>query len=792
MNIKNFLSLLILSIAQPVLLLAQPQNLDNFFDFENDEGLGDFILGESPNSIRVIGFTATATSNPNIYSSGTRALILAPGQEGKIIFERGVNILQFMAAETTGAGRIEVRDKTGIELHPNGVVDGLPVNIGPDVIAPLQSFVTFSGDINDTSDLDYTSGIREITVLNVVGLFALDDLGFSYLIGPPINTVILESIKDNSIYSENDNSNAQGIDLFSGRTQGQMGSGIRRALIQFDLSGSIPSDGIIESVSLTLFANKRGAPTNDTSVDTFLHRLNRDWGEGNSVGAGQGGAPTLGDSTWNFNFFESENWTTPGGDFETTPSATQTLSETGLITWSSLAMIADTQTWLDNPEQNFGWILIVDDSITGSSTQFDSKESVTAENRPMLEIQFSGEGQDLILEGTGNVVGENIIHPNGNIFDQVLLTGESIELQAKPNQITRVSFMDEDEDIVQVEFSGSGTLTVTLDPTTFLPPALPPRYNQEVSYVTGKPNVVIEGADSSTFFSIFTVGSINAVNQALFPEGQVYDAKADVSLVEVINSTGMGGMQLSNTVFSGITGKVGVDATGVPIAVRLTLGDIDANGDAVPHLLFGEGSFTVPANNSGLRITGGDLQQSNGVSIVVAPDGSTTPGFETLITQDNVKSDGSDQPSQGIDTTFVNGDGETINVAVEKNIIIGSIVMHKTGGIAGISELTTLREIDGSIIYVFVEGFTGERSEFEIAAEDLDQLWQELELNDVFTIPSNGDLLSTVADGFNYEITVERGGDHNNFSVYEPSMLANDAEEPRYLAIVNAISALVQ
>ena len=455
-------------------------------------------------------------------------------------------------------------------------------------------------------------------------------------------------------------------------------------------------------------------------------------------------------------------------------------------------MIADTQTWLDNPEQNFGWILIVDDSITGSSTQFDSKESVTAENRSMLEIQFTGEGQDLILEGSGNVVGENIIHPNGNIFDQVLLTGESIKLQAKQNQITRVSFMDEDEDIVQVEFSGSGTFTVTLDPTTFLPPALPPRYNQEITYVTGKPSVVIEGADSSTFFSIFTVGSINAVNQALFPEGQVYNAKADVSLVEVINSTGMGGMQLSNTVFSGSTGKVGVDAAGVPIAVRLTLGDIDANGDAVPHLLFGEGSFTVPANNSGLRITGGDLQQSNGVSIVVAPDGPTTPGFETLITQDNVKSDGSDQPSQGIDTTFVNGDGETINVAVEKNIIIGSIVMHKTGGIAGISELTTLREIDGSIIYVFVEGFTGERSEFEIAAEDLDQLWQELELNDVFTIPSNGDLLSTVADGFNYEITVERGGDHNNFSVYEPSMLANDAEEPRYLAIVNAISALVQ
>ncbi len=233
----------------------------------------------------------------------------------------------------------------------------------------------------------------------------------------------------------------------------------------------------------------------------------------------------------------------------------------------------------------------------------------------------------LVLEGSGDIAGENIQHPNGNVFDQILLTGESIHLQARTGQITRVSFMDETEDIVQVEFSGAGTFTVTLDPASFLPPAIPPRYNQTVEYVTGKPSVFIEGADANTFFSIFTVGKINAVNQALFPEGQVYDAEADVTLVEVINSTGMGGMQLSNTVFSGSTGKVGVDARGVPIAVRLTTGDIDASGDAVPHLLFGEGSFTVPAGNPGLRITGGDLEQTNGASIVIAESGSTTPGL---------------------------------------------------------------------------------------------------------------------------------------------------------------------
>ena len=226
--------------------------------------------------------------------------------------------------------------------------------------------------------------------------------------------------------------------------------------------------------------------------------------------------------------------------------------------------------------------------------------------------------------------------------------------------------MDETEDIVQVEFSGTGTFTISLDPATFLPAALPPRYNQAVEYVTGKPSVVIDGANSNTFFSIFTVGSINAVNQALFPEGQVYDAQADVSLVELINSSGIGGMQLSNTVFGGSTGKVGVDARGVPIAVRLTIGDIDAGGDAVPHLLFGTGSFTVPAGNPGLRITGGDLAQLNGASIVVAESGSTTPGFETLITQNNFKSDNTPQPTRSINATFANEDGDEIAVAVDE------------------------------------------------------------------------------------------------------------------------------
>ncbi len=201
-------------------------------------------------------------------------------------------------------------------------------------------------------------------------------------------------------------------------------------------------------------------------------------------------------------------------------------------------------------------------------------------------------------------------------------------------------------------------------------PSSEPAHSGELSF-----GLQVNGESFEVIFE--TVGTINAFNQALFPEGQVYDAQADVALVEVVNSTGLGGVQLSNTAFSGNTGKVGVDARGVPIAVRLTIGDIDADGDAVPylhrridqrgeHLLFGEGSFTVAAGNPGLRITGGDLLQTNGAAVVVAESGSATTGFETLITQNNFKSDNTPQPTLSIDATFANEDGDPIEVVTEE------------------------------------------------------------------------------------------------------------------------------
>ncbi len=733
MRLKNIVLVSLISLAFPLLLRALPQDQVVFLDFEDAEGSVDFLLGDPPNAIQFIGFTVETLEDPSLLHSGTKALTLGPGQEGKIFTSKGIAEIEFYVAENTGAGKIEVREITATSLGQiefaltqQGVFTGFPTSINPDSNPPLQRIVAFSGNYLDESDLNYIDGMNEIKFLNVTGKLVIDDVGYTLIDGPRNNTVFTffseftTTSDDITVGTSPYSATLSGADISSeqdfyeiekirslpshwrvqnGKT-GTITFETPAARVQF-FAGTITSaassagesDGTIEVYDTedNLIAREVEMQSNILQGSGVPHYTFN----ASELGAVGGIAKILliddkdinplfsvtaiddfGFSPIGIPGFDGGGEPPPatGPSITTQPASQEVQSGTAVVL--SVAASGD--------DLNYQWYTgnsgDTANPISGATGSTLTSGALTTSTNYWAQITNAGGSADsdtavitvaapsvpLVLDGSGDIAGENIQHANGNVFDQILLTGESVQLQAKPGQITRVSFMDENEDIVQVEFSGNGTFTVTLDPATFLPPAIPPRYNQTVEYVTGKPSVVIDGADANTFFSIFTVGKINAFNQALFPEGQVYDAQADVALVEVVNSTGLGGVQLSNTVFSGSTGRVGVDARGVPIAVRLTVGDIDASGDAVPHLLFGEGSFTVAAGNPGLRITGGDLAQTNGAAVVVAESGSTTTGFETLITQNNFKSDNTPQPTQSVVATFANEDGDAITVAVEE------------------------------------------------------------------------------------------------------------------------------
>jgi hypothetical protein len=127
------------------------------------------------------------------------------------------------------------------------------------------------------------------------------------------------------------------------------------------------------------------------TVPISLHRLLADWGEGASDapgGEGAGGQTQPGDATWAHRFFDTVDWTTGGGDFEALPSAALSVGGLGSYAWSSPALVADVQQWLDDPASNFGWIITGEEGSSGTAKRFDSKDNPDELVRPMLTIQY--------------------------------------------------------------------------------------------------------------------------------------------------------------------------------------------------------------------------------------------------------------------------------------------------------------------------------------------------------------------------------------------------------------------
>jgi len=193
-------------------------------------------------------------------------------------------------------------------------------------------------------------------------------------------TVDLTPSKDNSIFSESNNSNGVGR-LFSG--QNSMGNN-RRCLLQFDFS-SIPTTAIISSVTLTITVDQLSSSTTDTFA---LHRLTTSWGEGTSSGGGSGSAAVTPDATWSDAMLGTSSWVTPGGDF--IADATHSLSmdsTTGSKMFNSTsALVDDVQNWIDGTNANNGWILIGDESTPNTTRRFGSKDQGVA---PVLSITYA-------------------------------------------------------------------------------------------------------------------------------------------------------------------------------------------------------------------------------------------------------------------------------------------------------------------------------------------------------------------------------------------------------------------
>ena len=236
--------------------------------------------------------------------------------------------------------------------------------------------------------------------------------------------------------------------------------------------------------------------------------------------------------------------------------------------------------------------------------------------------------------GAGLEIGSNILHPNGNVFDQVLLNGvaEAITADWNENQVTRTSFIDLNDNIVQVEFSGPGTLSLGLDQATG--PAQPVNYTQAVNYMKGHAGIVITGATEQTNLSVFSVGRatafdptgtydiikpISATNNPAKNGSPLfvghastnYGGIADIAFVAIISADGkFGGIRTANANYFASKGYTGIYAPSVQFTGPVYIGNITAFDTATPVILLGQVDDA--------RVTGGDLSQDEGRPVQVS------------------------------------------------------------------------------------------------------------------------------------------------------------------------------
>jgi len=194
---------------------------------------------------------------------------------------------------------------------------------------------------------------------------------------------------DTFINSGHPNNNAGSTGWFDAGRDGL--GGTRRGLFRFDVS-SIPAGATITSAEVQLTVNKvPGHGAVDSTFDLF--RLQADWNEG-SKGGNRGATASTGEATWNARMRNTENWTSPGAkdDAVATASASADVDATfnAKYSWSGAGVVDDVQFWVDNPSQNFGWLLANRAESTSRSVRgFASRENGNSARIGTLVVDYT-------------------------------------------------------------------------------------------------------------------------------------------------------------------------------------------------------------------------------------------------------------------------------------------------------------------------------------------------------------------------------------------------------------------
>jgi PEP-CTERM motif-containing protein len=199
---------------------------------------------------------------------------------------------------------------------------------------------------------------------------------------------------DATLFETETNNSAGGDGFFiSGTTQNRTRN---RALLQFDIASAVPAGSQITGIGLQLEVTRVPGCGFEPSLFGF-HRVLRSWGEGDTIVienmGGQGAPAAPGDATWNNRFHDTQPWGVPGGapgiDYVPDFSGSVFLFGTDVYSVEGTPnMLSDVQYWLDNPQANFGWMLIsTSEDLPFTARRFASSEDPNG-GGPVMFIDY--------------------------------------------------------------------------------------------------------------------------------------------------------------------------------------------------------------------------------------------------------------------------------------------------------------------------------------------------------------------------------------------------------------------
>jgi hypothetical protein len=259
--------------------------------------------------------------------------------------------------------------------------------------------------------------------------------------------------------------------------------------------------------------------------------------------------------------------------------------------------------------------------------------------------QLLGHAADLLVLGDADLVDHGTPFM-GNTYNGFEQTSEVASYQATSGELTRVSFLDPDGDLVFVEFGGAGTMNIQLE--GFMADVDSPYDQPGTTYSQGLATITITGSDQTTFVSVFSLGNDPArVDLALVNDDTfaTADGRADIRAI-VIEGTDaqvdfIGGINAANADLTdnGGTGPVGIFSAEVRIDNYLFIGEMSATGgggriDLDPFSLLTSEIPTLESDGSVL-FTGGSVSTTpvtlENAFPIISIDGQLSIDSEMLI-----------------------------------------------------------------------------------------------------------------------------------------------------------------